>query len=70
MHGISKKDITNQSNNTVPTITFTEEHMGNLLTAYQSLRDLEKLLTIISGIDPENGSCSDEFCSICRRRRI
>ena len=55
MHGISKKDITNQSNNAVPTLTFTEEHMGNLLTAYQSLRDLEKLLTIISGIDPENG---------------
>ena len=55
MHGISKKDITNQSNNAVPTLTFTEEHMSNLLTAYQSLRDLEKLLTIISGIDPENG---------------
>lgn len=55
MHSISKKDITNQSNNAVPTLTFTEEHMGNLLTAYQSLRDLEKLLTIISGIDPENG---------------
>ena len=50
-----KKDITNQSNNAVPTMTFTEEHMSNLLTAYQSLRDLEKLLTIISGIDPENG---------------
>ena len=50
-----KKDITSQSNTAVPTITFTEEHMGNLLTAYQSLRELEKLLTIISGIDPENG---------------
>ena len=50
-----KKDITSQSNTAVPTIIFTEEHMGNLLTAYQSLRELEKLLTIISGIDPENG---------------
>lgn len=55
MHKTLKKDITSQSNPAVPTITFTEEHMGNLLTAYQSLRDLEKLLTIISGIDPENG---------------
>lgn len=55
MDNTLKKDITSQSNTAVPTITFTEEHMGNLLTAYQSLRELEKLLTIISGIDPENG---------------
>jgi len=55
MDNTLKKDITCQSNTAVPTITFTEEHMGNLLTAYQSLRDLEKLLTIISGTDPENG---------------
>ena len=63
MHSISKKDITNQSNNAVPTIIFTEEHMGNLLIAYQSLRDLEKLLTLIAGIDPENGI-------LCRLRHM
>ena len=56
MHNTLKKDITSQLNTAVPTITFTEEHMGNLLTANQSLRDLEKLLTMIVGIDPENGS--------------
>ena len=55
MDNTLKKDITSQSNTAIPTISFTEEHMGNLLTAYQSLRELEKLLTIISGIDPENG---------------
>ena len=55
MNDTLKKNIISQSNNAVPTLTFTEEHMGYLLTAYQSLRDLEKLLTIISGIDPENG---------------
>lgn len=55
MYETSTKDIPRQSNNAVPTITFTEEHMSNLLIAYQSLRDLEKLLTIIAGIDPENG---------------
>ena len=58
-----KKDITSQSNTAVPTITFTEEHMGDLLTAYQSLRDLEKLLTLIAGIDPENGI-------LCRLRHM
>lgn len=54
MHNTLKKDITSLSNNPISTITFTEEHMGSLLTAYQSLRDLEKLLTMISGIDPKN----------------
>ncbi len=63
MNDTLKKDITSQSKTAVPTITFTEEHMGNLLTAYQSLRDLEKLLTIISGIDPENGI-------LCRLRHM
>lgn len=63
MYNTLKKDITSQSNTAVPTITFTEEHMGYLLIAYQSLRDLEKLLTIISGIDPENGI-------LCRLRHM
>ena len=63
MYETLTKDIPRQSNNAVPTITFTEEHMSNLLIAYQSLRDLEKLLTIISGIDPENGI-------LCRLRHM
>ena len=63
MYDTLKKDITSQLNTAVPTITFTEGHMGYLLTAYQSLRDLEKLLTIISGIDPENGI-------LCRLRHM
>ena len=63
MYDTSKKDIINHSNNAVQTITFIEEHMGNLLTAYKSLRDLEKLLTLIAGIDPENGI-------LCRLRHM
>ena len=42
-----------------PTITFTEDSMVKLLTAYKSLRDLEKLLSMIAGIDPSNGFLSD-----------
>lgn len=42
-----------------PTITFTEDSMVKLLTAYKSLRDLEKLLSMVAGIDPSNGFLSD-----------
>ena len=42
-----------------PTISFTEDSMVKLLTAYKSLRDLEKLLSMIAGIDPSNGFLSD-----------
>lgn len=42
-----------------PTIAFTEDSMVKLLTAYKSLRDLEKLLSMIAGIDPSNGFLSD-----------
>ena len=42
-----------------PTITFTEDSMVKLPTAYKSLRDLEKLLSMIAGIDPSNGFLSD-----------
>ena len=37
-----------------PTVPFTEESMGKLLVAYKSLRDLEKLLSMIAGINPAN----------------
>ena len=42
-----------------PTITFTEDSMVKLLTAYKSLRDLEKLLSMIAGIDPSDGLLSN-----------
>ena len=42
-----------------PTIAFTEDSMVKLLTAYKSLRDLEKLLSMVAGIDPSNGFLSD-----------
>jgi len=38
-----------------PTVPFTEESMAKLLAAYKSLRDLEKLLSMIAGINPANG---------------
>ena len=41
-----------------PTVPFTEECMGKLLTAYRALRNLEKLLSLIAGIDPTNGLLS------------
>ena len=41
-----------------PTVPFTEECMGKLLTAYKALRNLEKLLSLIAGIDPTNGLLS------------
>ena len=41
-----------------PTITFTEDSMVKLLTAYKSLRDLENLLSMIAEIDPSDGILS------------
>ena len=41
-----------------PTVPFTEECMGKLLTAYRALRNLENLLSLIAGIDPTNGLLS------------
>ena len=41
-----------------PTVPFPEECMGKLLTAYRALRNLEKLLSLIAGIDPTNGLLS------------
>ena len=37
-----------------PTVPFPEECMAKLLSAYKSLRDFEKLLSLIAGINPSN----------------
>ena len=37
-----------------PTLTFTAENLAALLTAQKALQDLEKLISLISEVDPEN----------------
>jgi len=54
----SNRNHTTETANS-PTVPFTEECMGKLLTAYKSLRDLENLLSLIAGIDPSNGLLSN-----------
>ena len=52
-------NVNNLATDNLPALTFTEENMVSLLTAYKSLRDLEKLLSMIAGIDPSEGFLRD-----------
>lgn len=50
------KIMNSENGNTAanPTLTFTAENLAALLTAQKALQDLEKLISLISEVDPEN----------------
>ena len=50
------KIMNSENGNTAanPTLTFTAENLAALFTAQKALQDLEKLISLISEVDPEN----------------